>query len=326
MIEARAQSCGCGAWALGVAALLAGGCDLGGGKPLWGEPKQETSGGSVRRQPSARTFIPAEPIEQSEDIWAIRCIDFSGQDRTRAAAGYVDALREVEGLDPDLISVYEESGTTTIYYGRYKRSWNARENRDVFKPNHLDDLDTIRWLAFSGPDPATGGTKQYLPFARATMAALPAESRVPENWELSGASGTYSLQVGVFYDSEQMRSRRYAAEEYCKLLRDQGEEAYYHHGDTMSIVTIGSFPASAIEQRKREDALSGRVEFYNKIVDPGLLALQRKHPHNLHNGHKFVEVQRDPATGQVAREPDYSFVIEIPRGGGAVSGAARAFE
>ncbi|MFQ5806258.1 MAG: hypothetical protein ACE5I3_07405 [Phycisphaerae bacterium] len=274
--------------------LLDGGCDVQGGK------------------------MALRPSLDDEDVWAIRCLTLSGPNRFRVANSYADALKKVGGLKPELVRIFHEAGESVVYYGRYRRLYNAKNGTEAFRPGHLDDLDLIRRLSLNVPDPAVG-TRTVWPFRLATMDTLPTGRGAHPEWLLSNAPGYYSLQVAVFYNTEGMRQRKYAAEEYCKLLREQGEEAYYHHGRVNSSVCIGAFPEEAIQTFQYPDPLTGAIRVKSKIVDERVLALQRKFPHNLHNGSTFYEITRDPKTGREHRDPHTSFAVEIPR---AEQGAA----
>lgn len=249
-----------------------------------------------------------------EDIWAIRCITLDGADRFELAKKYAEALKDVRGLKSKWVSVFNETGETSVYYGRYKRVYKARTGKESFKPDPLKDLALIRQLSLEVPDPATGAVKPFWPFRLATMETLPVGGGKHPEWELSNARGFYSLQVGVFYNSEKMRRRRFAAEEYCRLLRKEGREAYYHHGAVNSSVCIGGFPKAAIQTWQEQNPYTGIIRVRSTITDERMLALQREFPHNTHNGSIFHEITADPKTGKKVRSPHTSFAVEIPRG------------
>ena len=151
------------------------------------------------------------------------------------------------------------------------------------------------------------------PFRMAKMAPYPVPLAVPRSWELSANPGHYSLQVAVFYNTEEMRQRRSAAEQYCKLLRDQGQQAYVHHGQVHSSVTIGSFPRTALKTFQQQDPMTGRIQVVQRIVDPQMLALQKKYPNHLQNGAKAFQVARDRRTQQRVRDAHVSFPVEVPK-------------
>lgn len=257
---------------------------------------------------------PAVAPGEDEDTWAIRCLTLRGTDRFEVAKRYTEALQNVKGLKADLVQAIHEENESSIYYGRYRRRYNARTDTESFRPDHLRDLDLIRHLSLTIQDPAVG-PRPIWPFQMATMDTLPAGRATHPEWLLTKASGYYSLQVAVFYNTEEMRRRKYAAEEYCKLLRSEGREAYYHHGPVNSSVCVGTFPKDAIQTSQSQDPYTGIIRVQVRMVDQELLALQKEFPHNLHNGRTFYEVTRDPKTGQKIRDPHTSFAVEIPRAG-----------
>ena len=257
-----------------------------------------------------------------EDVWAIRCLTLEGPNRFQLVRGYVDAFRKVGGVKPDLIRVFHENDQSNLYYGRYRRRYDPQTNRESFRPDHLRDLDLIRHLSMNIADPA-GGSRTVWPFRLATMGTLPTGRGAHPEWLLADAPGYYSLQVSVFYNTGEMRRRKYAAEEYCKLLREQGERAYYDHGAVNSSVCIGAFPEEAIRTFQTPDPLTGIIHVTARIVDERLLTLQRKYPHNLHNLHTFFQITHDPKTGRKIRDPHRSFAVEIPRVGPGTSSFGR---
>lgn len=257
------------------------------------------------------SFAEADQKAPPEDIWAIRCLSTNGPNRHAVVSKYADALRKVKGLKPELVQVIEDRHESQVFYGRYKREYDARKQTASFKPDNLKDLELVRSLSMTVNDPQAG-PRDVWPFQLATMAALPTERGEVNAWNLSRAKGYYSLQVGVFYDTEGMRQRRYAAEEYCRLLRSQGEEAYFYHGPAMSIVCLGAFPKEAIADVREEDPLTGKIKFSARIVDSKLLALQEKYPDNLQNGARMYDITHDPRTGEKIRTPQPSFPVQIP--------------
>ncbi|MBL8879975.1 MAG: hypothetical protein JNG88_12720 [Phycisphaerales bacterium] len=271
------------------------------------ETPSASGGGSSASMPSL--FGPA-PIEEP---WAVRCITLRGADRFRYAKRYEELLKQVKELDPALVQVLHDESASTVYYGRYKRNWNPSTGKATYQPDHQRDLHMIQTLAFSD--------SSVWPFKLASMEALPVGGAEKPEWDLRGAKGVWSLQVAVFYNSEQMNSRKHAALEYCKLLREQGYEAYYHHGIANSSVTIGAFPREALQSIEKDlgvDPTTGTnvKGVQSRIVDERMLDLQRKFPNNTENGHIFYEIIRDPQTGEVKqRIPRASFPVEIPRRG-----------
>lgn len=249
--------------------------------------------------------------EPAEDVWAIRCASFSGPNRVRQADNCAEHLRHVDGLDTKLVQIFHEREESIVYYGRYQRRIDDKTNRSRFKPDPAKELALIRSLSMETGD---GGRRQLIwPFRFATMETLPVPSSVPDAWNLANAPGYYSLQVAVFYDTQEMHKRRAAAEAYCRLLRDGGEQAYVYHGPENSIVCVGAYPKLAIRRLQQRDPLTGRVRVVQRIVDKDMLAAQKRHPYHLENGAKMYEVSRDPKTGKKVRDPHITFPVVIPK-------------
>lgn len=248
-----------------------------------------------------------------EDTWSIRCISIAGPQRFPIAAGYEQALRKVPGLDPRLVQVHHEDNESRVYYGQYRKLADPRQHGERYAPDPLPALNLIRSLSMEVDDPATG-KRVVWPFSLATIEPLPSAQGGNPEWDLARVrDGYWSLQVAVFYNTEHLRRRKQAAMEYCKLLREQGHEAYYHHGPANSSVCVGVFPKAAIANLPEEDPLTGAVRFVDRIVDPRMLELQKKFPYNLENGHITRQIIRDPRTGEIKeRVPTPSFPVRIP--------------
>jgi len=243
---------------------------------------------------------------QEEDVWAIRCITVQGPDRFQRAENYATALKKVAGLKPELVQVVSEEDETAVFYGRYRRIDAGLTGSARYEPEPRRDLDTIRSLRFEARD--------VWPFMLATMDVLPTYHSTHPEWDLNNINGYWSLHVAVFYNTDTMHSRRYAAEEYCRILREQGEEAYFHHGPARSSVYIGAFPFEAVSEVQHEDALAGRLVKTVTIVDPKMKAAQERFPISLENGHKMVNITRDHETGEVTkRDTTPSFPVIMPK-------------
>jgi hypothetical protein len=252
--------------------------------------------------------IGSRPPGADESAWGIRCAALRGQERRRLAENRAAALKQVRGLKPELVLVFDSGDESVVYYGRYRRGYDTAKNEPLFKPDARADLDLIRSLSI------TADGKDSWPFRYATMEELPAARSPHPEWDLASADAYWSLHVAVFYNDETISNRRYLAEEYCRELRGQGVEAYYHHGATNSSVCVGLFPAKAVQDVSETDPLTGVKRVVNRIVDERLLALQRQFTHSLQNGRRINDVVRDPKTGEIKeRVPMASFLVKVPR-------------
>ncbi|MGE0479139.1 MAG: hypothetical protein AB7Q17_01585 [Phycisphaerae bacterium] len=272
--------------------------------------------------PPAKKLFDFEPREPGSlwggrdtdgETWSIRCIAIPGADRYRFAQRYAELLKQVPGLRANLVQVFHDEDVSIVYYGRYARTYDIASDDTDYKPDPRPDLHLLQTLSQETPNGPTW------PFRVATLESLPGSDGGNPAWELSRASGAWSLQVAVFYNTKDMNRRKQAAVEYCKLLREQGEEAYYFHGASKSSVTLGAFPRDSIIESTETDPNTGVARARSRIVDERMLSLQRKYPLNLENGHKMYDIVRN-AQGEVTQRVERaSFPVEIPRGPASAS-------
>ncbi|HEX8913036.1 MAG TPA: hypothetical protein VF796_11800, partial [Humisphaera sp.] len=191
----------------------------------------------------------------------------------------------------------------------------------------------------------SGGT----PFRNSVFVSLEApDPTAPPEWNLFNVDrglapkdpkrAYWSLQVMAFRGHP---LRKEAAIEAVKFLREKfGVDAYYYHGESVSSVCVGAWPASAVKAQKKADGakvsadaavvvtdmqvpqnnrprsfdgkqgvlLSGELE----VVDPSLKAMMQKFPQHETNYESKVAKAADGR--EVPVEP--SFLVEIPRAKG----------
>ena len=145
-------------------------------------------------------------------------------------------------------------------------------------------------------------------YPQALVVPLGGEDVGPAEWNLSSAPGDYTVVVAVFYDLREAKyfGRKQNAVEYCRQLRDQGHDAYYHHGPSQSTVSVGAFPASAVKKVVTEEAV--RLD----ILDPRVDLIVKQFKQLAVNGYSEKRTVVDPATGmakQVTAEP---YLAHIP--------------
>jgi hypothetical protein len=214
-------------------------------------------------------------------------MEFQGPQRLAHAEQVAASLRQTEGIRPDDVLVLDESnGFTRLYYGTYYRRPGASE-----LPRQLrEDLSLLRDFG----DPS--GQRYFL-------RALPVRKPQPDvgrpEWNLANVDARYSLQVAAFETSDKLWNFKQAAVDYCEYLRSNGHDAYFHHGASTSVVTIGRFGPEAVVR----DA-AGRTYY-----SPEVLRLQQQElfKHNLVNG-GVVKVKAD--TGEKVPVP--SRLVEVP--------------
>ena len=254
-----------------------------------------------------------KPAPTAEDSWAIRCLALRNDDRHRIIEDYAGALRKMRGLDARLVTVVHDERESTLFYGRFRRVLNTATGKEEYQPSPLEKLNLIRSLNVQNTKLQPSDPNNW-PFRFATLAPLPAGKSDHPEWDLENAAGYWSLQVGVFYNSDEMRERKTAAVQYCALLREQGTEAYYHHGPDKSSVCVGIFMPDAVRETQKPDPLTGILQVSYEVTDARLIAFQRQFPHNLENGHKVSLRKKDPsAPGGIRLLPNPSFIVRLPK-------------
>jgi hypothetical protein len=140
----------------------------------------------------------------------------------------------------------------------------------------------------------------------------------------------YSLQVAAFYGPQnEGRTFQESAIMLARELREKNKlEAYVNHGETCSVVCVGSFPPEAIETPRRmpsistdpRDLVQGKISVEDiarltKVVDPNARALQQQFPHMLYNGaERWQWIHREIAPRQWTHRKEYypSMFVTIP--------------
>lgn len=112
--------------------------------------------------------------------------------------------------------------------------------------------------------------------------------------QIFGKDKEYTLQI-AFYQSKKPEDAKRAAEKAALQLRRDGELAFYYHGKSMSLVTVGVFGDSDFDQNLRPK-------------NAAILALQQRYPLNLHNG-EFPVIEKQPGQAD-AQQP--SQLVQIP--------------
>jgi hypothetical protein len=224
------------------------------GRELFGEASRGNAGGA-----------PAD------EGWSILIQAYSGEGAQADANDGLGRVRSRAGLTDAYVS--HRGNAWVIAYGKYPGP------RD---PKAVADLDRIKHFTYEGTQP----------FAMAYLTPPMVAGTMPEYdlrnaKKLHGPEALYTLQIGVYGvegvaqpTPEQMREVRAKAEEAVVVLRRQGEEAYYFHGPTMSVVTIGLF-----DETDHDLQAAG-------VNSPRLKKLMEKYPYNLYNGQGIKERHR----------------------------------
>jgi hypothetical protein len=214
----------------------------------------------------------ADPGSPSAAVWSVIIEGFRGETQDEGARKALDKVR----TQTDLKDAYMEKrgAATVVAYGRFAEGESKEARAALAKVRNTEVI--------------IAGIKSK-PFADSFLAP-PAEipGTMPEydlrqvkkrhgDWVL------YTLQIGVYTRQDRpptaadLAEFRRTAELAVTKLRHEGEQAFYYHGPTMSMVTIGLF---------------GEEDF--KPDEPGnespvLAALRKRHPLNMFNGQGVKE-------------------------------------
>jgi hypothetical protein len=228
--------------------------------------------------------------------WTIVLKAYREQDEPDAAAGL--ARVRAEGGLPE--AYLEKRGeATVIAYGRYATPEEGQ--KDLSRVHAIEVmLDGERVKPFAGA---------FLAPPAAVKGSIP-EYDLRNARRLKGDWALYTLQIGVYSREDkpatarEMEEFRAAAEKAVVQLRREGEQAYYYHGPTRSMVTVGLF---------------GKEDFdaASRLESPALKALRKKFPYNLQNGAgvKRRVILTDPKTGRQFKQEklEQSGLVHLPK-------------
>jgi len=225
--------------------------------------------------------------------------------------GHVDSGIKAKGLatqglaqEKDLLLVHKED-RSELYLRR------------TYSSDEAGRADLIRARTFR---PA--GAEQPVFSGAAIIPVLPEEFG-PREWNLKNAGWQYeyTILVGEFEDSPEHRyvgKRVKDCVEHCRELRKRGFDAYYDHGPVRSLVTVGLFPETSVQQVvigwQRDRSGQNLPVLGQRIADPQIEKIMTTKSPPLFclawNGH--VQYHKDPKGGS-KRVPVGSQVIQIPR-------------
>lgn len=252
-------------------------------------PADEQASLESLRTEMAQVFDEAQPTSGSaaldgpaESGWSIALGAFSGEGHRQRAEAALARIRSELGLREARLQARDTG--TAIVMGRYEGPGSREAQRDLAR---------VRAVEVDGLRPFAGAFLSPAP-RRENPGSNPAHNLANARREF-GASARYTLQIGVYESPDVAESRR-AAERAAAELRREGEPAFYYHGDSRSMVTVGAF------SERDAGARDG-------VASPVLLELQRRHPYNLMNGNRTI-VERG---GDGVERTQKSFLVEIPQ-------------
>jgi hypothetical protein len=184
---------------------------------------------------------------------------------TFSGAGHVERARQrrdqiARALGRQDVYAQMRSRGSVVVLGSYEGPNDARAQRD---------LKAVQSVTVAGRRPYERSYLSPPPPPPTDVGDLP-ELNLISARRLAGSEALYTLQVAVFEDRNRERAKR-GAERYALSLRQQGEMAFYYHGPTKSMVTLGIFGDRAYDAQAQQVSLE-------------VQALQRRFPLNLLNG------------------------------------------
>ncbi|MCC6968815.1 MAG: hypothetical protein IT434_01210 [Phycisphaerales bacterium] len=238
----------------------------------------------------------APPKEEAEfDAWTIVIAAFTTDSPQQSREGQAQAalarVRAVDGMDDAFVTTRGQS--FMVAYGRY-------DGPDSSKAKN--DLQRIRATEIDGQRPFVSSF--LIPPPKAALAGSTPELDLLNARRMYGPGAKYTLQVGRYArndfapprDSERQEFRKLAEDAAAKLRKD-GEQAFYYHGDTMSLVTVGLFGDADLARKDRP-------------ASARLRDLQTRFPNNLLNG-AGVRIRRPGEAGEGQLAP--SVVVATPQ-------------
>ncbi len=210
------------------------------------------------------------------------------------ASAMLEAIQNQGGLPQAYIA--KRADGLAIVYGRYSGSNDPRSKTD---------LKRIRSMVIDGGTPYVGAF-----FAAPSGEALAGSNPDFDLRNVKGRMGdraAYTLQIGVYGPDDysdptprELAEYRKTAEQAVIRLRNEGEQAFYYHAATRSMVTIGVF------SRDDHDAT-----MTPPLESSALRAAREKFPHNTLNGMGIRETIRTEQ-GK-AKRMQRSRLVEIPK-------------
>lgn len=237
---------------------------------------------------------PGEGFDTGGNV-TILLLALRGEDHVEAANFHLNRAREFTGWDN--LFVINKEDYSGLYWGRYA-------SREAAEPNLKRAKEYVTPI----------GRRVY---QRAIILPLPGKDVGPEKYNLLNARGAYSVLVAVFQDlpDRDYFGRKKRAVELCTKLRAQGKEAYFYHDTVRSGVTLGTFPADAVQTRRvrRRHPKTGDTFFQDVkyVADPRMKELMKQYPELLYCGNTEIRTIIDPETGKRVRKTQGSMPVSI---------------
>jgi hypothetical protein len=220
--------------------------------------------------------------ELTDNEYSIRLIVVATPDHVQRVQTYKEQTEQEAGWTG--LYVLVKGNFSELYWGKYPSKEAAQ-----------GDLNRARNFR------TRVGIQAY---PKATVLPIPGSDTGPAEMNLANAKGVYTVLIATFHDVPERRS---FAVENCKDLRQKGEEAYFYHTAVESIVTIGTFDASAI--KKVRAGPTTNMVINSKLIEQVL----KKHPLMAENGRSMRVLVPDILSGKAVWVDKPSYVIAIPQ-------------
>lgn len=260
----------------------------------WSKPKKDSTKPADTAPASERDRIRDEgkklfngrpgaeknPAQTDSDVkgWCIVLAVFRGNDADAQSRIMLDRVRREGGL-PEAYAV-RRGAATIVAIGDFAAPDDPRAAGELKRVQDIQIVgeggQTSRPYAFAILAPPESDREGGLPQYNLLRAK-----------EALGPQALYTLQVGAYgrldlprpTEADMAESRK-AAEQAVLKLRQEGEQAFYYHAPTMSMVTIGTF---------------GTEDFDPQVPNfksARLREVQKRHPLNLYNGQGVKEKRK----------------------------------
>ena len=239
---------------------------------------------------------------KNSDAWVIVLGAFSGDDQDQLAQ---EALAKITSQTPlsGARLIKKEKGTV-IEYGRFKDPADPEAKAELqrIRETRIGDSTPMDRAFFAPPQGITGALPQY-------------DLR---NWKQDALAGKalYTLQIAAYGrddnkppTAKESAQFREAAEKAAAQLRREGDQAFYYHGPTLSLVTIGLFGESDLKL-----PIKGEHGVEPGFQSPRITDLQKRYPNNLLNGKGIRETVKT-TDGKVASKLQASRLVALPKEG-----------
>lgn len=242
----------------------------------------------------AAPSTPPTPVAAPATGWSILVGRVPGRDQAQAQRA-LDNIRSVGGLPDARLEAREDS--FVILVGSYASPQDPAAAREL---QRVRATHVSRRPIYS--------TAYLIPPTGETMRGTNPEWDLRTVRDRFGSAAVYTLQIGVYTrldgrmpSQSDVAEFRKAAEAAVAELRAEGEQAFYFHGPTSSMVTVGVFG---------EDDHDASVA--PAIESTRLREARERHPNNLVNGQGFNETIRTDS-GRTVRRLQKSALVMIPK-------------